>query len=116
MLGTPRRPVRLQWNESEAVAGEEASEGGVAGSGRTVRASKNFVLHSGIGQHGETLSRRMTEILKGLPLLLCLEVDCRRTRAETERPERREYSFLTAVVTHYHKFSGLKQHTYIILL
>ena len=57
MLGTPRRPVRLQWNESEAMAGEEASEGGVAGSGRTVRASKNFVLHSGIGQHGETLSR-----------------------------------------------------------
>ena len=53
----PRRPVRLQWNESEAMAGEEASEGGVAGSGRTVRASKNFVLHSGIGQHGETLSR-----------------------------------------------------------
>lgn len=57
VLGAPRRPVRLQWNESEAMAGEGASEGGVAGSGRTVRASENFVFYSGIGHHGEILSR-----------------------------------------------------------
>lgn len=86
-----------------------------AGSGRAVRASKNFVFYSGIGHHGEILSRWVTEVLKELLLLLCLEIDWRRTRAETERPERRTYSFLTAVVTHYHQFSGLKQHTYIIL-
>ena len=33
----------------EAVAGEGASEGGVAASGRTVRASRNLVFYSGIG-------------------------------------------------------------------